>query len=147
LCLLCNPRPQPFARRTLQDVACAAPTPNPSVTSYLLHRFPLLRSDPPIADDPTLEEYNVNQRVQDFIDTAMAQANATQGTDLMWTQVRGQGCEHERRRGHVHEALCSRASGGNGLAGGCGGALGCDWHSLLLQVQMMKRRRRRWGCL
>lgn len=71
----------------------------------------------------------MNQRVQDFIDTAMAQANATQGTDLMWTQVR------ERGRGQSR-------------AWGCGVAVGCLWHVLLLlQARIMERRRTssRWG--
>jgi alpha-mannosidase len=46
-------------------------------------------SDDPIQDDPTLENYNVQSRVNDFITNVMAQANATQGEDLIWTM----GCD------------------------------------------------------
>ena len=40
-------------------------------------------------DDPNLEEYNVPQRVDDFVQAALRQANDTLGEDLIWTM----GCD------------------------------------------------------
>uniref|UniRef100_A0A1D1Y7A6 Alpha-mannosidase n=1 Tax=Anthurium amnicola TaxID=1678845 RepID=A0A1D1Y7A6_9ARAE len=39
----------------------------------------------PVQDDPLLFDYNVEQRVNDFIDAAMIQANVTRGSHIMWT--------------------------------------------------------------
>jgi len=41
--------------------------------------------DPPIADDPRLDEYNVDQRIEDFVQRVMELANVTQGRDIMLT--------------------------------------------------------------
>lgn len=42
--------------------------------------------DDPVCDDPTLEEYNVQDRVNDFVAVALQQQNFTMGNDVMWTQ-------------------------------------------------------------
>jgi hypothetical protein len=42
-----------------------------------------------MAYDPKLEDYNIPSRVDDFVNTAMQQANATAGNDLLWTM----GCD------------------------------------------------------
>ncbi|KAK8957105.1 hypothetical protein KSP39_PZI000968 [Platanthera zijinensis] len=47
--------------------------------------FDVTGSDSPVQDDPLLYDYNVNGRVNDFIDAAMAQANVTQTNHIMWT--------------------------------------------------------------
>ncbi|WOL07300.1 alpha-mannosidase [Canna indica] len=39
----------------------------------------------PVQDDPFLYDYNVEERVNDFIDAAMAQANLTRTNHIMWT--------------------------------------------------------------
>ncbi|XP_019420876.1 PREDICTED: alpha-mannosidase-like [Lupinus angustifolius] len=39
----------------------------------------------PIQDDPLLFDYNVEERVEDFIDAAMIQANVTRTNHIMWT--------------------------------------------------------------
>ncbi|XP_022132790.1 alpha-mannosidase [Momordica charantia] len=39
----------------------------------------------PIQDDPSLYDYNVEQRVNDFIDAALTQANFTRTNHIMWT--------------------------------------------------------------
>ncbi|KAK7252975.1 hypothetical protein RIF29_37311 [Crotalaria pallida] len=39
----------------------------------------------PIQDDPLLFDYNVEQRVQEFIDAAILQANVTRTNHIMWT--------------------------------------------------------------
>ncbi|KOM28079.1 hypothetical protein LR48_Vigan499s002300 [Vigna angularis] len=39
----------------------------------------------PIQDDPLLSDYNVEQRVQDFIAAAITQANVTRTNHIMWT--------------------------------------------------------------
>lgn len=40
---------------------------------------------PPIADDPALKEYNVDERVEDFVRYARALANVTRGDDVVVT--------------------------------------------------------------
>ncbi|KAK8963515.1 hypothetical protein KSP40_PGU009535 [Platanthera guangdongensis] len=47
--------------------------------------FDVSGSDSPVQDDTLLYDYNVNGRVNDFIDAAMAQANVTQTNHIMWT--------------------------------------------------------------
>ncbi|KAL5122566.1 Alpha-mannosidase [Glycine soja] len=39
----------------------------------------------PVQDDPLIFDYNVEQRVQDFIDAATTQANVTRTNHIMWT--------------------------------------------------------------
>ncbi|KAL6908177.1 hypothetical protein ACP4OV_002347 [Aristida adscensionis] len=39
----------------------------------------------PVQDDPSLFDYNVEERVKSFVDAAMAQANFTRTKDIMWT--------------------------------------------------------------
>ncbi|KAK7309369.1 hypothetical protein RJT34_06033 [Clitoria ternatea] len=39
----------------------------------------------PLQDDPLLFDYNVEQRVQDFINAAITQANVTRTNHIMWT--------------------------------------------------------------
>ncbi|XP_058107981.1 alpha-mannosidase-like isoform X3 [Magnolia sinica] len=39
----------------------------------------------PIQDDPRLYDYNVEQRINDFIDAARTQANVTRTNHIMWT--------------------------------------------------------------
>ncbi|KAK7262969.1 hypothetical protein RJT34_30552 [Clitoria ternatea] len=39
----------------------------------------------PLQDDPLLFDYNVEQRVKDFIDAALTQANVTRTNHIMWT--------------------------------------------------------------
>ncbi|GKV44092.1 hypothetical protein SLEP1_g51316 [Rubroshorea leprosula] len=39
----------------------------------------------PIQDDPLIYDYNVKQRVNDFIETAMTQAKVTRTNHIMWT--------------------------------------------------------------
>ncbi|XP_020576421.1 alpha-mannosidase-like [Phalaenopsis equestris] len=41
--------------------------------------------DPPVQDDPHLYDYNVNERVNDFINAALVQANVTRTNHIMWT--------------------------------------------------------------
>ncbi|KAJ0974238.1 hypothetical protein J5N97_016203 [Dioscorea zingiberensis] len=40
---------------------------------------------PPVQDDPLLFDYNVEQRVNDFINAAITQANVTRTNHIMWT--------------------------------------------------------------
>ncbi|XP_020699956.1 alpha-mannosidase [Dendrobium catenatum] len=47
--------------------------------------FEVNDEDAPIQDDPILYDYNVNERVNDFIDAALAQANVTRTNHIMWT--------------------------------------------------------------
>ncbi|KAK1325264.1 hypothetical protein QJS10_CPA01g00395 [Acorus calamus] len=42
-------------------------------------------NDPPVQDDPLLYDYNVEQRVSDFISAATTQANVTRTNHIMWT--------------------------------------------------------------
>ncbi|KAK6237322.1 hypothetical protein QUC31_002791 [Theobroma cacao] len=42
-------------------------------------------SDLPVQDNPLLFDYNVEQRVNDFINAAMTQANVTRTNHIMWT--------------------------------------------------------------
>ncbi|KAK1303873.1 hypothetical protein QJS10_CPB11g01988 [Acorus calamus] len=42
-------------------------------------------NDPPVQDDPLLFDYNVEQRVNDFISAATTQANVTRTNHIMWT--------------------------------------------------------------
>uniref|UniRef100_A0A6N2KY02 Alpha-mannosidase n=1 Tax=Salix viminalis TaxID=40686 RepID=A0A6N2KY02_SALVM len=39
----------------------------------------------PVQDNPLLDDYNVEQRVNDFINAAMTQANVTRTNHIMWT--------------------------------------------------------------
>lgn len=39
----------------------------------------------PVQDDPLIYDYNVEQRVKDFIDVAVTQANVTRTNHIMWT--------------------------------------------------------------
>ncbi|OVA19618.1 Glycoside hydrolase family 38 [Macleaya cordata] len=39
----------------------------------------------PVQDNPLLDEFNVGERVNDFIDAAMTQANITRTNHIMWT--------------------------------------------------------------
>ncbi|KAJ0040652.1 hypothetical protein Pint_28465 [Pistacia integerrima] len=39
----------------------------------------------PLQDNPLLEDYNVEQRVNDFIEAALTQANVTRDNHVMWT--------------------------------------------------------------
>ncbi|XP_074562750.1 alpha-mannosidase-like, partial [Curcuma longa] len=39
----------------------------------------------PVQDDPLIFDYNVEERVNDFIDAAMTQANVTRTNHIMWT--------------------------------------------------------------
>lgn len=41
--------------------------------------------DSPIADDPALAEYNVEERVEEFVQRCLEQANVTRGNDIMLT--------------------------------------------------------------
>lgn len=47
--------------------------------------------DDPIQDDPRLEDYNVDSRVNDFVKAALQQAGGTRGNlatmNIMWTMV------------------------------------------------------------
>ncbi|KAG0474873.1 hypothetical protein HPP92_014559 [Vanilla planifolia] len=47
--------------------------------------FDVNEYDSPIQDDPLLYDYNVNERVDDFIIAALAQANVTRTNHIMWT--------------------------------------------------------------
>ncbi|KAG0460421.1 hypothetical protein HPP92_020718 [Vanilla planifolia] len=47
--------------------------------------FEVYSEDSPIQDDPLLYDYNVDLRVNDFIDAALAQANLTRTNHIMWT--------------------------------------------------------------
>ncbi|KAG0460423.1 hypothetical protein HPP92_020720 [Vanilla planifolia] len=47
--------------------------------------FEVNSEDSPIQDDPLLYDYNVDLRVNDFIDAALAQANLTRTNHIMWT--------------------------------------------------------------
>lgn len=47
--------------------------------------FDIGSNDAPIIDDPLLEGYNVDQRVDDFVKAAMDQSKLFQGENLMWT--------------------------------------------------------------
>ncbi|ONK72632.1 uncharacterized protein A4U43_C04F21420 [Asparagus officinalis] len=47
--------------------------------------FEIDDNDPPVQDDLLLYDYNVEQRVNDFIDAAMTQANLTRTNHIMWT--------------------------------------------------------------
>jgi len=47
--------------------------------------FNIGSNDPPVQDDPRLDDYNVDQRVDDFVKAAQEQAKIFQGEDLMWT--------------------------------------------------------------
>ena len=52
--------------------------------------FNIGSNDAPIQDDPTLTDYNLDQRVQDFVNAATQQSQIFQGEDLMWTMGSGQ---------------------------------------------------------
>eukprot|EP00928_Gymnodinium_smaydae_P071618 TRINITY_DN55154_c0_g1_i1.p1 TRINITY_DN55154_c0_g1~~TRINITY_DN55154_c0_g1_i1.p1 ORF type:complete len:1000 (-),score=187.82 TRINITY_DN55154_c0_g1_i1:255-3206(-) len=41
--------------------------------------------DEPVQDDPSLNDYNVKSRVDDFVRLALWQANHTRGNNIMWT--------------------------------------------------------------
>ena len=41
--------------------------------------------DEPFKDDPGLEEYNVDSRVEDFVAACLALSNVTYGDDIMLT--------------------------------------------------------------
>ncbi|PKA54016.1 alpha-mannosidase [Apostasia shenzhenica] len=47
--------------------------------------FEVNDDSPPVQDDPLLYDYNVDERVNDFIDAAVAQANVTRTNHIMWT--------------------------------------------------------------
>uniref|UniRef100_A0A7N0USJ5 Alpha-mannosidase n=1 Tax=Kalanchoe fedtschenkoi TaxID=63787 RepID=A0A7N0USJ5_KALFE len=47
--------------------------------------FEVLDDDVPVQDNHHLFDYNVDQRVADFINAAMTQANVTRGNHIMWT--------------------------------------------------------------
>ena len=47
--------------------------------------FDIGSNDPPVQDDPRLTDYNVDQRVDDFVKRAQEQAAIFQGENLMWT--------------------------------------------------------------
>ncbi|KAK7250817.1 hypothetical protein RIF29_33527 [Crotalaria pallida] len=47
--------------------------------------FEVDSNDPPLQDDPLIFDYNVEQRVQDFINVAIAQANVTRTNHIMFT--------------------------------------------------------------
>ncbi|XP_022977427.1 alpha-mannosidase [Cucurbita maxima] len=68
-----------------------------SSSQIFANAFPVHYSPPPgfhfevndntniIQDDPLLYDYNVKQRVNDFIDAALTQANVTRTNHIMWT--------------------------------------------------------------
>ncbi|KAL0543429.1 hypothetical protein IC582_018525 [Cucumis melo] len=68
-----------------------------SSSQIFTNAFPVHYSPPPgfhfevnddsnlIQDDPSLYDYNVEQRVNDFIDAALTQANITRTNHIMWT--------------------------------------------------------------
>ena len=47
--------------------------------------FDIGSNDPPVQDDPRLTDYNVDERVNDFVKAAQEQASIFQGENLMWT--------------------------------------------------------------
>jgi len=47
--------------------------------------FNIGSNDPPVQDDIRLDDYNVDQRVDDFVKAAQEQSKIFQGEDLMWT--------------------------------------------------------------
>ncbi|KAL9679438.1 hypothetical protein QQ045_017300 [Rhodiola kirilowii] len=47
--------------------------------------FEVFDEDVPVQDNHLLFDYNVDQRVEDFISAAIAQANVTRGNHVMWT--------------------------------------------------------------
>lgn len=89
---------QDFARRKLEKSTEFFWQPSPSLGAsggtlggilyyyyYAPEGFDWGENDDPFCDDPLLEEYNVQDRVDDFVAVAMVQANGTLGNDLMWT--------------------------------------------------------------
>lgn len=90
------------ALRVVTVRLCSSNDPYHPTTSLTL----LGSNDPPIQDDPTLEDYNVDERVASFLAVVAQTASVTLGgngqTDIMLLEVREEGRHfHTRIRKRV----------------------------------------------